>query len=157
MEVSLNANMYDNQTYKFSPILHDPLKAISRRLSGDYGGIMDHLWIDFELIQSHVEHRGPRTFRFQKRVSGRGNLTGIDFPDRHNVGHYSVCPDFSIMMALPLVGIPSYVLETIYASTTVLHEKSKRLGGFNAEMFRDRFLVACSDEGFPLNESGNAT
>jgi hypothetical protein len=142
--------MCDQSTAKIAQALHAPFKAIGKDLSRDYGGTMEHLWIDLELIRSHAERRPPWTFRFQRRVSGRSSLTGLTSPDRHNVGHYSVRPDFDELASIPLDSVVGYVLSLIYASTTVLIANQKRLGGFDAQAFRTDFVSACNGEGYPI-------
>jgi|SRR5215472_3726453 len=102
MEVSLNANMYDSTTKRIAHALYAPFEAISRDLSKDYGGTMEHLWIDFELIESHAETRPRWSFRFQKKVGGSSpdKLTGLPRRVCQNVGHYSVRPDFQELRSL---------------------------------------------------------
>jgi len=152
MEVSLNANMVDQATQKMGGILRAAFKPISEDVSKDYGGAIQHLWIDFELIQSHGERRPPFPFRFQKKVGGSVfKLTGLPTPVSHNVGHYSVRPDFQKLLALPLESVPSYALSLIYSSTSVLLEKQKKLGGFDAPRFRMDFLASCRQHGFEID------
>ena len=103
MEVGLHAAMCDSTTNRIADALHAPFKAISKDLSQDYGGTMKHLWIDFELIQSHANRRPPFPFRFQKRVGGSTcKLTGLPTLLCENVGHYSVRPDFQELRSIPL-------------------------------------------------------
>src|SRR6187401_3258998 len=103
MEVGLHANMCDSTTRRIADALHAPFNAISRDLSKDYGGMMNQLWIDFELIESHAERRPPRSFRFQKRVGGSSpdKLTGLPRTVHENVGHYSVRPNFQELRSVP--------------------------------------------------------
>lgn len=152
MKLSLYANAVDSSTWDISKILHEPFNQIENDLSGDYGGIMEHLWITFELIQHYAELRPPHKFRFQKRVSGKGNLTGIDYPDQHNVGHYSVRPDFQLLLIMPEDKVAACALRLIYDSTSVLLEKKKKLGGFDAERFREDFLRECESHGYLIHE-----
>jgi hypothetical protein len=152
MELSLHANMCDQATRKIADTLHQPFKAIGAALSKDYGGIIKHLWIDFELIRSHCELRPPRAFRLQKKVGGsRCHLTGLQTPVSENVGHYSVRPDFDILLNLPLDAVVSYALSLIYDSTEVLIEKQKKLGGFDATAFRSDFRTFCASAGYKLS------
>jgi hypothetical protein len=51
MEISLHDNICDMNTLPIAQALHAPFKTIGSELSGDYGGIMEHLWISFELSQ----------------------------------------------------------------------------------------------------------
>jgi hypothetical protein len=155
MEVTLRANMCDLSTRRIADALHAPLKAMGRNLSKDYGGAMKHLWIDFELIESHAERHPPYLFRFQKKVGGSSpdKLTGLPRRVYESVGHYSVRPDFQHLRSVPQESIVSYVLSLIYASTSVLIEKQKRLGGFDAQKFRSDFIVSCRQHGYEISVS----
>jgi hypothetical protein len=152
MEVGLHANMCDLTTEKIAYALHSPFEAIGRDLSKDYGGTMNHLWIDFELIE---RRRPPWSFRFQKRVGGSspGKLTGLPRGVFENVGHYSVKPDFNELLRVPLDSVVSYALSLIYASTSVLVEKQKKLGGFDAQTFRSDFLTTCRQHGYAIDST----
>jgi hypothetical protein len=157
MEVSLNANMCDQATQQIAKILRDAFKTIEKDLSKDYGGTIQHLWIDFELIQSHAERRRPFPFRFQKRVGGSiFELTGLPTPVCENVGHYSVRPDFQELLRIPLESVASYALSLIYASTSVLVEKQKKLGGFDAQRFRMDFLSSCRERDYEIVHHNDA-
>lgn len=156
MKVALHSNMCDQATHKIAGALHEPFRTIGAQLSGDYGGIMDHLWMDFELIRSHCESRPPKPFRFQKKVGGGiCHLTGLPTPVYLNVGHYKVRPDFDILLNLPLSDTPTYALSLIHYSTAVLEEKKKRLGGFNATSFRDDFISICRKNGYKFSREHN--
>jgi len=152
MEVGLHANMCDSTTQQIARALHGPFKTISKDLSKDYGGIMNHLWIDFELIEEHAKRRPPWSFRFQKRVGGSSpdKLTGLPRGIHENVGHYSIRPDFQQLRSVPPGSVVSYVLGLIYASTSVLMEKRKKLGGFDAEKFRSEFIATCRRHGYEV-------
>ena len=151
MELSLHPNICDSDTVKFSEVLLEPFEALSKELSNDYGGTIEHLWIDLELSKFGIESRPPRAFRFQKRVSGNSNLTGIKQPDKFNVGHYSVRPDFEFLDKLSADESIEYAIALIYKSTSVLLEKTKKLKGFNAERFRENFLSVCIDKGYHID------
>jgi hypothetical protein len=155
MEVGLHANMCDLTTERIASALHSPFKAIGKDLSKDYGGTMNHLWIDFELIERRPGRRLPRSFRFQKRVGGSSpdKLTGLPRGVYENVGHYSVEPDFNELLRVPLDSVVSYVLGLIYASTSVLVEKQKKLGGFDAQTFRSDFLTICRRHGYSIDST----
>ncbi len=155
MEVSIHANMYEETTCHVGRVLHQPFKELSGRLKGEYGGVMEHLWIDFEFVKSFARADGrPRwPFRFQKRVSGRPRFGLPPGLDKFNVGHYSVRPDFQLVTSLPTEQVIPYVLSLIYDSTTVLIEKQKRLGGFDAILFRSKFLDACRSIGYEISSS----
>jgi hypothetical protein len=147
--------MYDLTTERIASALHSPFKAIGKDLSKDYGGMMNHLWIDFELVENHARRRLPWSFRFQKRVGGSSpdKLTGLPRGAYENVGHYSVKPDFNELLRVPLDSVVSYVLSLIYASTSVLVEKQKKLGGFDAQTFRSDFLTTCRQHGYAMDSA----
>ncbi|KQU71480.1 MULTISPECIES: hypothetical protein [unclassified Rhizobacter] len=154
--------MVGQDTQKIGSALHAPFKELANRLSGDYGGVMEHLWIDLELLRSHAKEDGSakHPFRFQKRVSGRGPFGLPDQPDSFNVGHFSVRPDFDRLLLLPMDEVIPYVLSLIYRASGVLIEKKKKLGAFDAELFLTRFKAESHTLGFefeslfPTNELG---
>src|SRR5450830_1778873 len=148
MQVKIKANMVDQETSHIGAVLRKPFKALEQSLCKEYGGTIEHLWIDFELIDSE---RPPYLFRFQKRVSGRSNLTGIDFPDSFNVGHYSVKPDFTVLLKLADDEIVKYALNLIYLSTSILIDNRKKLGEFDADLFRSQFLTNSDSLGYKLH------
>lgn len=150
--------MCDSTTERIARVLHAPFKAIGKSLSNDYGGPMNHLWIDFELIESHAEGRPPWPFRFQKKVGGSSpnKLTGLPMPRYENVGHYKVRPNFQELRSVPLDSVVTHILSLIYASTSVLIEKQKQLKGFDAQKFRSDFLTTCSQHGYEINPSSDA-
>ncbi len=148
MEVAIYANHCDMETQSIAPILLSPLELISKDLSNDYGGLMDHLWIEFQLH----DNRGPYSFRFQKKVGGTtpDRLTGIVPGVFKNVGHYSVLPDIAELVYIPRDSVVNYALQLLYKSTTVLIGKQKRLGKFDVERFRADFLAACTKHGYDM-------
>lgn len=152
MKVAIYANMFDQALCTVAEALQAPLQTLSTLLEGDYGGLMDHLWIDFELLESHARPDGNplHSFRFAKRVSGRSHFGLPRMPDSYNVGHYSVRPDFYRLETLPTSQALLYSLSLIYNSTRVLIKKRKRLGGFDAERFRARFLEGCKHLGYEI-------
>jgi hypothetical protein len=157
MELALHANICDTSTQEIAKVLHKAFDAIAEDLRRDYGGTMQHLWIDFELVESHAERRKPFPFRFQKKVGGGiFKITGTRTPIRENVGHYSVRPDFRRLKTLPLESVASYALSLIYESTSVLIDKQKRLGGFDAEKFRADFASSCKARGYEVDGNGDA-
>lgn len=152
MEVSLNANTSDSDTERVRKVLYDVFRVIEKDISKDYGGTMEHLWIDFELIPRWAELGPPFRFRFQKKVGGSVcRLSGLPTPRYEHVGHYSVRPDFEKLLGLALESVPSYALGLIYASTSVLLEKQRKFGGFDAPRFRTDFLAACRRHGFEID------
>ncbi|MEP6890614.1 MAG: hypothetical protein ABI955_07970 [Nitrospirota bacterium] len=151
MEVNLNANICDLATERIAKLLRDVFKRVEKGLSRDYGGTIRHLWIDFELSQFGTDRRPPFPFRFQKKVGGSiFRLTGLPTPVYENVGHYSVRPNFDELLKLPLDSVPTYALGLIYLSTSVLVDKKKKLGGFDAERFRVDFLSYCKENGYDI-------
>jgi len=152
MEVGIHANIYDRATANMAVALRKAFKELSERLQGQYGGVMDHLWIDLELVESHArtDVKERFAFRFQKRVSGHSRLGLPAIPDRFNVGHFSVRPDFQVITSLSVEQAVSYVLSLIYESTSILLEKQKKLGGFDAALFRNKFLDGCRSIGYEV-------
>ena len=145
MKVQLSAHMVDASTADVGSALRPIFERLGRELSGEYGGVMEHLWIDLELIESHARQDGTpqHRFRFAKRVSGGRPPFGLPpLPDWFNVGHYSVRPDFKRIASLPEQEAIEYALSLLYDSTEVLLSKQKKLGGFDAALFRERFLIA---------------
>lgn len=151
--------MYDQATKAVAGVLGVPFESVGKDLSNDYGGTMEHLWIDFELIQEHAIQRPSVPFRFQKKVGGSiFPLTGLRTETYHNVGHYGISPDFPTLFGTPLDDVPRYALGLIYDSTARLLEKQKKLGGFDALRFRRDFLSVCGKLGYAIDrrdESGN--
>src|SRR5262245_9710634 len=125
MDVGIHANMCDQATHAVSKALYVPFRDLSALLQGDYGGAMEQLWIDLELIESRARDDGSRRFpfRFAKRVSGRSRFSLPAQPDKFNVGHYSVRPDFRLIASLPTRQAVLYALGLIYDSTEVLNQK----------------------------------
>jgi len=144
--------MVDQATRKIGDALRPPFKELGARLKGDYGGVIEHLWIDLELIEGHARLDGtPRhPFRFQKRVSGRSHFGLPSIPDSFNVGHFSVRPDFGLLTSLPMQQVVPYVLTLIYRASEVLLDKRKKLGGFEAALFRERLLAESSALGYDI-------
>ena len=158
MEVRLHANMCDSTTERIARVLHSPFEAIGKDLSKNYGGTMNHLWIDFELIEARAGRRQPWSFRLQKRVGGStpDKLTGLPRRVHENVGQYSVRPDFHKLLSVPLDSVVGHVLGLIYASTSVLIEKQEKLGGFDAQRFRSDLLATCARHGYDIQTASAA-
>jgi len=156
MEVGINASMCDDATLKLASALHPIFRKLGNRLGGDYGGVMEHLWIDFELIDLRANSDGkPRyPFRLQKRVSGRSRFGLPPVPDQFNVGHFSVRPDLALLPSLSEAQVVPYALALIYEASSVLLEKQKKLGGFDAVRFRAKIHEECGKLGysFPAQE-----
>jgi hypothetical protein len=152
VKVGLHANIVDDDTKGIADALCPVFKTLSRELEGEYGGSIEHLWIDLELLKYLAKADGsPRhPFRFQKRVSGRSHFGLPVTPDHFNVGHFSVRPNFKILASLSAEPAVSHVLQRIYEESAVLLGKEKKLGGFDATLFRERLLNACQQLGHPL-------
>lgn len=151
MDVKFNANVCDVDTQAIAGLLSEVFPPIEADISKDYGGTMQHLWIDFELSQFGIDRRPPFPFRFQKKVGGGvSKLTGLRTSVFENVGHYSVRPDFEMLLKLPLSSVAAHALNLIYASTSILLEKKKRLGGFDADCFRENLADSCARHGYEI-------
>ena len=155
MEVGIHANMVDQRTDKIGSELRDLFDILCKRLKGSYGGTIEHLWIDFELVRSHAKSDGKARypFRFAKRVSGHSSFGLPPSPDYHNVGHFSVLPDFPHLLSISKDEVIPYCLNLIYQELLVLKTKEKKLGGFNSELFRKRFSNECEKLGYTLNSN----
>jgi len=140
MRFAIHANDFDLSTEHLSPVLQPLCKSLGVALSKDYGGLMEHLWIDIELNPGPAEQRPPYAFRFQKRVSSNlFRLPGVQ--EYRNVGHFSVRPDFFELAAVPKDTVGCYLLQMVFASTAVLEQKRTLLGGFDAVAFRSDLRV----------------
>lgn len=148
----ISANSSDYITTHIASVVRVPFNELSDSLGGDYGGTMEHLWVDLELVEflAKTNHKAAHSFRLQRRVSGRSRFGLPAIPDKFNVGHYSVRPDFKLLLALKSDYVMPYVLSLIYNSTIVLVEKQQKLSGFNAPLFRSNFLVFCKDMGYDI-------
>lgn len=155
MQVGLHANMVDQQTDKIASSLRDVFDVLCKKLNGNYGGTIEYLWIDFELIESHAKPDGkPRfPFRFAKRVSGRSHFGLPPSPDYLNVGHFSVRPNFRHLISISKDQIIPYCLNLIYKELEILKTKEKKLGGFDSELFRNQFSEECKILGYTLNSN----
>ena len=137
MKVGLHANIVDD-TKALADALCPLFKTLSQGLEGDYGGAIEHLWIDLELLEYLAKADGsPRhPFRFQKRVSGRSHFELPVASDHINVGHFIVRPDFALVASLPVDLAVSHVLQRVYDESAVLPGKPKKLGGFDTGRFQ---------------------
>ncbi|MFA9217265.1 MAG: hypothetical protein ACEQSK_09185 [Sphingomonadaceae bacterium] len=155
MEVRLHASIYDESLSALAQSLHAPFAELGQRLSGPYGGGIEHLWMNIELVESlarpDLKPRHP--FRFQKRVSGRSHFGLPAVPDQFNVGHFSVRPDFTLLASLPAAQAICYVLRLMYEASAVLLDKQKKLGGFDAPGFRISFRDECDRIGYPIADN----
>jgi hypothetical protein len=155
MKIGLHAHMVDDRTENIASKLRDIFDELCERLNGDYGGTIEHLWIDMELIEDHARPDGkPKfPFRFTKRVSGRAPFGLPPSPDSYNVGHFSIRPNFSFLLSRKESEAIPYCLNLIYNELIILKAKEKKLGGFNSELFRNKFREECKNLGFSLNSN----
>lgn len=141
-DVSFNAHIVQTTTRRYADLIGKILKQLSKDLSKDYGGNVEHLWIDLVL----TENGKIFPFRVQKRVTERSTYTEYY---SYNVAHYSLKPDFKILEELSLdEEICSYLLQLLYQSTLVLEEKRQKLKGFDVVSFRSNFLSICQKLGY---------
>lgn len=150
MKVVLHANIVADDTKAVADALQSVFITLSQRLEGEYGGLIEHLWIDLELLEYLAKADGRRRhpFRFQKRVSGRSHFGLPATPDHFNVGHFSVRPDFALIASLTVESAVVHVLRRVYEESAVLLGKEKKLGGFDASLFRERLLNECQQLGY---------
>jgi hypothetical protein len=153
VKVGFHANIVDDDTKALAAALAPLFETLGRKLEGEYGGLIEHLWIDLELLEYLAQADGsPRhPFRFQKRVSGRPHFGLPVTPDHFNVGHFSVRPDFALVASLSVECAIPHVLQRIYQESAVLLGKEKKLGGFDVNLFRERLLSECQQLGYPLS------
>ncbi|MDF1640282.1 hypothetical protein [Thalassolituus oleivorans] len=153
MKVLINANICDSNKVGLAKELRPEFSKIAEKLTGDYGGSIENLWIDLELSEMSILAFGkpPKPFRYQKRVSGASRMGLPAVPDYYNVGHYSVRPDFEFLKENTTEQNINYIVSLIYNSTEVLLSKQKKLGGFDATRFRDTFFSACVILGYKIN------
>lgn len=148
MITKINSNHCDRSTFGISRELQKPFNELSLILSQNFGGNIEHLWIDYELSQIEAGVRPPFEFRFQKRVSGVSKILNTTTQDSHNVIHYSVRPNFVDLFKAS--NVVKYSLNLIYQSTEILIEKQTELGGFDAELFRSEFRKGCAEIGYVI-------
>ncbi len=144
LQVEFHANMCEHSKERISNALDRPFEKLEEKLSNDYKGCMEYLWIDVELIS----HYSALPFRFQKRVNIASGFGGKDY--YYNVGNYSVLPDFEKLKTLSDELSVEYILTLIYNSMEILVKKKKKLGNFNAEKFRLDFKNVCSELGYSI-------
>ena len=145
VKVGFHANIVDDDTKALAAALAPVFATLGQKLEGEYGGLIEHLWIDLELLEYLAKADGsPRhPFQFQKRVSGRSRFGLPVTPDHFNTGHFSVRPDFALVASLSVERAISHALQRIYQESAVLLGKEKKLGGFDAGIFPERLLIAC--------------
>lgn len=144
LEVNFNANMYESSTKEISHNLSNLFEKLEEKLNKDYGGNMEHLWIDVELIK----HYSALPFRFQKRVNIASGVGGKDY--YYNVGNYSIKPDFIKLETLDDKESLEYIFNLLYVSMEILVKKKKKLDNFDAEKFRADFKTVCYELGYTI-------
>jgi hypothetical protein len=146
MEVLVGATKFDQGTEHLAALIRSHLEELSTALSGEYGGPMDHLWIELELSPGNADVRPAFPFRFQKRVRTPRELRAFGEREFFNVGNYSVRPDYCELARVPLDDVPCYLMSLLYESTECLRGK-RQLKGFDVESFRERFAHALAARG----------
>lgn len=155
MKLGFHASICEESTRSLADALRPLFDKLSEQLSGEYGGPMEHLWIDVELLVGSAKSDGrpQHTFRLQKRVSGRGYFGLPAMPDRFNVGHYSVRPDFSFLATHSTDESVSHIVQLIYESLAELEFKRRRVGDFDTRLLRERFLNTCKELGVSIQSN----
>ncbi len=154
MIVGLHANHCDSKTAHVADIIGPIFDILGKQLTGDYGGILEHLWIGLELVEyySRPDGKNKFPFRFQKRVSGHSRYGLPPLPDKYNVGHFSVRPDYDLLNSLDTKQLIIYVLKLIYKELDILYKQEKRLGGFNAKLFKEHYIEECKRIGYRIDQ-----
>ena len=140
MQVRISVRSSDQGTAHILWAVQEDLKAASAFLSRNCGADLAHRWVDLELCPVEADRRPPWSFRFQKRVWPKPILTGIPAEPCHNVGHYSVRPDYFALAKVPMEQVSWYLLKLIYESTAILEQKRRKFPDFNVTAFRSDFL-----------------
>lgn len=155
MIFAIHANVFDLGTEHLSAVIQPLCESLGNALSNDYGGVMEHFWIDVDLAPGRSDRKRPSSFRFQKRVASNVfRLPGAR--EYNNVGHYSVTPDFFELATVPKQQTGCYLMRLVYESTVVLKKKADRLGNFDVARFRSDFAATLRDLGCaPLVEDPN--
>lgn len=142
MKCGIYVGATDEDTAAIAGAAWPVLEAAGERLSRDYGGVMEHLWIDIGLCATLAELSPPHGFRFQRRVSLKNSRKAFGLPELHdrpdptNVGHFSVYPDFEKLGTMNVADAPAYLLEIVHGASVVLEARARKLGGFDARAFR---------------------
>jgi hypothetical protein len=110
MNCLIHVSQRDQGTAAVAEAMDGPLGEVSRKLSNDYGGTIDNLWIDLELSPVVADGRRPWSFRLQKVVSPPVALRRLGAKSATNVGHYSVRPDYFELGRVPAENVVCYLL-----------------------------------------------
>lgn len=143
MECLIHVAGVDQGVEQQADVLQPHLERLGRHLSQDYGGEMQHLWIQIQICPGDADRGPPLPFRLQRRVSGRQSARRLGLPagpDTHQVGSFAVRPDPVAFAATELDELPAYVIRVLHQAAVVLEEKSAQLGGFDAPRFRKDIL-----------------
>ena len=151
MEVQVGAVKSDQGTHHIAALVRPHFDELSRVLSGEYGGNMEHLWIDLELCPLDADRRDPFPFRFQKRVAPPRELKAVGAKEHFNVGHFGVRPDYFELARVPMSEMRCYLARLIYEATKTL-ENRKQIGDFNLRAFRARFARFLEASGCTANK-----
>ena len=146
MNVRINTSATDQGTDHIAPRVRAGFAALGAALSGDYGGPMQHLWIDLQLSPAAADRRPVATFRLQKRVVTPRELRAFGTEEFFEVGHYQVRPDYDELARVPLDEIACYLMRRVYDSTAELAGK-RQLRGFDLPRFRQRFAAVLLAQG----------
>ena len=146
MDVLISASRIDQGTEHLAALVRPHLDGLNSTLSGQYGGPMNHLWIELELSPGHADYRPAFAFRFQKRVVTPKEMRAFGTQEFFNVGHYSVRPDYFELARVPLDDVRCYLLRLVFDSTESLSGK-RQLKGFDLGLFRQRFAAALATRG----------
>jgi hypothetical protein len=152
MEVLVVAAKSDQGTQHIADLVRPHLDELSRFLSGEYGGSMEHLWIDLELCPADADRRDPFSFRFQKKVSPPRELKALGAKAHFHVGHFSVRPDYFELARVPMSAVYCHLARLIYEATKTLQNR-KQIGDFDVSLFRARFAALLEAAGCTANES----
>jgi hypothetical protein len=147
VNVKIGVAQWDQGIEHLQNIVQPRLAELSLDLTGNYGGLMDHLWISLELAPSHADGRPPWPFRFQKKVVPSRDARALGATPSHNVGHYSVRPDHAELATIHLENVACYLMRVVYESTAVLATQRRKVGDFDAEQFRARFRTFLEQQG----------
>ena len=151
MNVQIAAPKFDQGTEHVAKLIRPHLDKLSQVLSGEYGGTMDHLWIDLELCPWEDDARDPWPFRFQKRVTPPRDLRELGAKVHFNVGHFSVRPDYFELAHIPMTDVVCHLMRLIYDATRTL-ETRKQIGNFDVHAFRNKFADFIAEGGCAANK-----
>jgi hypothetical protein len=146
LDCRISIDATDQGTEHLAEAVRPYLERASAYLSRDYGGLMEHLWIDLEMSPIRADIRPAWSFRFQRRVSLARSAKQFGLPvlsdedDPKNVGHFSVRPDYFKLAEVPLDNVHDFLLRLVYDEAVVLEKRSRGLGGFDARSFRRDLL-----------------